>query len=100
PELCDASGTCTDGKVTGSYGHFCVPLSFTCEFGCRNPRGAIPHYSDDDGAIAQSLVRTALCEPGDGSVAPAADAAPPDGAVSCQPQLMNGADTGLDTCPD
>ena len=100
PELCSAGGTCTDGKVTGSYGHYCVPLAFTCEFGCRNPAGGIPDYSDDDGAIARSLVDSALCEPGDGSVAPPADALPADDAVACQPQLINGADTGLETCPD
>jgi len=98
PELCSLGGTCTDGKFSGAFGPICVSLEVTCEYGCRNPPKPLPVYRERDGSVASRLVYEAFCEPGDGSVTPPDDARP-DGST-CQPQVMNGYDTGLDTCAD
>ena len=98
-ELCTLRATCLDGRVTGTYGVFCSSLDFTCPSGCRTSPAAIPSYRESDSLIAHNLARDALCEPSDGGVLPA-DALPPDGASTCLPKLVDGRDTGFDTCGD
>jgi hypothetical protein len=44
------------------------------------------------------LAREALCEPADGGALPT-DALP-DGSITCLPNLVDGRDTGFDTCGD